>query len=616
MNAGSAVTGEVLLGDGSDRFVFRGGDLSGLTLLDGGDDTSSADGFIDVITINAPVDLSAGAFDLSVFTNWELLEVDGVDLTVGSDDYTVGDGTPGTGFSLLNGANVTAGAASSFTGFFNVGTGSTFNASAGGISLNGAVTNAGTITLQDGAPGDVLTINGNFTGSGGTLSFDTVLGDDTSASDMIVVNGDFSGTSNIAVANIGGGGDVTSLGIKLVDVGGTLGGTQTLLGDYTTTDGRPAVIAGAYAYTLAESGGNLVLLSEEIPVPPPPPPPPPEPPVVPPEPPVVPPEPPSKPLYQPAAPVYELYLNNLYALARLPSYRTRLGAIRSSQNYSSLMNQNSNVPGPVEESPFWLRLSGSHIDHALDDSTTGAKGDIDRFMIEAGFDTQLSEMETGKLYGGVILSYGQASTDVRSRFGNGDIDTDAVGIGLTATYAGYDGFYADAQLRYSWFSTDLKSSRLGKLKNSRDGNGISASLELGQRIGLEDGLILTPQAQLMYTDVDFDTFTGPGGARVSAGDGDKMELRVGLTAEQQIGDTPGDVVYGLMNVYYNFDDSTEVRVSGVSLSNSTEDLSFEVGFGVDAKVGTNAHVFGEVAGSTSFDSDTSVRGNIGVRWSF
>lgn len=67
VNAGAGVTGNISLGDGSDDLIFDGGNFSGVTSFDGGDDTSTADGFIDTLTFRNVTGTVAGA----AVTNWE-----------------------------------------------------------------------------------------------------------------------------------------------------------------------------------------------------------------------------------------------------------------------------------------------------------------------------------------------------------------------------------------------------------------------------------------------------------------------------------------------------------------------------------------------------------------
>ncbi|EIR03608.1 autotransporter outer membrane beta-barrel domain-containing protein, partial [Yersinia pestis] len=142
--------------------------------------------------------------------------------------------------------------------------------SAGGILLSNTYTGG-----NGAATDDRLTVTGTYlgenngSGEGAWLALDTVLGDDDSATDRLVINGDATGTTSVRVNNAGGLGDKTLNGINLITVDGLAqDDTFLLAGDYVTTDGYQAVVAGAYAYTLqadgeaATAGRNWYLSSE------------------------------------------------------------------------------------------------------------------------------------------------------------------------------------------------------------------------------------------------------------------------------------------------------------------------------------------------------------------
>ncbi|WP_109578168.1 autotransporter outer membrane beta-barrel domain-containing protein, partial [Aminobacter sp. AP02] len=160
----------------------------------------------------------------------------------------------------------------------------------------------------------------NYVGEGGQIGLNTYLGADGAPSDMLVINGGTTtGDTTLIVKNTTGPGALTvANGILVVDTinGATSESTAfTLAGDYITKDGQPAVVGGAYAYTLhfngvgADSGDqNWYLRSLAIPNPPGP----------------VPPVPP-KPRYQPGVPIYEVYPQNLLALAAVPTMQQRVG---------------------------------------------------------------------------------------------------------------------------------------------------------------------------------------------------------------------------------------------------------------------------------------------------
>ncbi|MBF8720403.1 autotransporter outer membrane beta-barrel domain-containing protein [Pseudomonas guariconensis] len=68
----------------------------------------------------------------------------------------------------------------------------------------------------------------------------------------------------------------------------------------------------------------------------------------------------------------------------------------------------------------------------------------------------------------------------------------------------------------SWYDSELRSSQLSKkLESGNRGNGIAASIEIGHRLALNDIWSVTPQAQLSWSQVRFDSFTDQYGAKES-----------------------------------------------------------------------------------------------------
>ncbi|WP_157066866.1 autotransporter outer membrane beta-barrel domain-containing protein, partial [Hyphomicrobium sulfonivorans] len=99
-------------------------------------------------------------------------------------------------------------------------------------------------------PFKTLTVN-DYAGQGGTLGVNTYLGNDSSPSDRLAIDGGNGvGTSLLAVNNVGGGGDLTTLdGILIVEAinSATVPGLFSL---------AAPVIAGPYQYSLYRGGEN------------------------------------------------------------------------------------------------------------------------------------------------------------------------------------------------------------------------------------------------------------------------------------------------------------------------------------------------------------------------
>lgn len=175
----------------------------------------------------------------------------------------------------------------------------------------------------------------------------------------------------------------------------------------------------------------------------------------------------------------------------------------------------------------------------------------------------------------------------------------------------------------TWFDSDLSSGILGALADGNHGFGYALSLEAGRRIALGENLSLTPQAQLVYSNVRFDDFTGPSGEDVSIEGGDSLRGRLGLALERQASWTGEDgqvqraVFYGIGNLHYDFLGGTKVNVSGTTLVSGNDRLWGEIGLGGTYNWGNdNYSLYGEVTASSSlkhFGDSHVLGGRLGFR---
>ncbi|MHC2215503.1 outer membrane autotransporter protein [Rhizobium leguminosarum] len=518
------------------------------------------------------------------------------------DNLIFGNGTilqVGTGRTILSADN------SAFAGntIVEAGTlsvngilGGTLDVLAGGrLQGNGQVgTTDNTGTIAPGNSIGTLTISGDYVGSGGTLEIESVLGGDTSPTDRLVVTGDTSGTTNVKVINLGGVGAQTVEGIKIVDVGGTSAGSFSLLGDYVF-EGDQAVVAGAYGYRLYQGGtstpadGDWYLRSAL--------------------------------LYAPGVPLYEAYVGVLQSLNEFGTLRQRTGGREEDDGQSADDAGN----GPARA--IWTRIDGTRSLFEPEASTTGTEYDVNSWTLQAGVDGMLHESGTGALIGGVSFHVDTASADISSRFGNGDIDTTGYGFEGTLTWYGNSGFYVDTQAGVTWYSSDLKSSTLRTtLADGNDGFGYGFSVEAGQKIALTSQWSLTPQAQLAYSSVRFDSFTDQYGADVSLDDGDSLTGRLGISADYDGDwkDASGKInrvkLYGIANLYHDFLNGSDVDVSGTSLVSENQALWGGLGVGGSLSWSDDRYALnGEAFARTSlkdFGDSNAIGAKVGfsVKW--
>ncbi|RXT17802.1 hypothetical protein B5P46_28575 [Rhizobium leguminosarum] len=539
----------------------------------------------------------------------------------------------GGGTTILTAQNTYSGATTVEAGTLAAGTTNAFSPTSSTSVLAGGtldaagfdqtlsvLTNAGLVNIG-GAPGATLTVSGNYAGAGGTLRLNTALGDDASTTDRLVVAGNTSGSTTLVVNNVGGKGALTVEGIRVIDVAGSSAGNFALDGDYRF-QGEEAVIGGAYAYRLYKNGiatptdGDWYLRSALDAA-----------------------DPASLPLYQPGVPVYEAYAQTLLGLNGLPTLQQRLGNRYWSGAGNGTLSQGDG-PGTMEPAPqpsdggptfvegrgLWARFEGTRESFDPRTSTSSADYDVDTWKFQGGLDKQLYESGSGTLMGGITAHYGNASADVSSIFGNGTVDTDGYGIGATLTWYGQNGFYLDGQAQATWYESDLSSDIAGGLSTGNDGFGYAFSLETGNRLALNQSWTLTPQAQIAYSNVNFDNFTDSFGANVSLGAGESLKGRLGLSADYEnawegaSGTTTRTHLYGIANLYYEFLDGTDVAVSGVQFASENDRTWGGIGAGSSYNWNNDKYsIYSEVSVNTSlsnFADSYSLNLNAGFKVKF
>lgn len=503
-----------------------------------------------------------------------------------------------TGATNVNGGTLRAGAANAFSAAsaFNVAAGGTLDL-AGFNQTLASLDNAGTVTLG-GAPGTTLTVAGNYVGNGGTVQLNSRLGGDSSLTDLLRVQGSTSGSSSLRVTNVGGTGAQTIEGIKVIDVVGASNGSFSLLGSYVF-HGEQAVVGGAYAYTLQKNGiaspgdGDWYLRSSLL-----------NPPV----------SPPPGPLYQPGVPLYENYAQVLLGLNELPTLQQRVGNRYWGGSDAMARAGVAPVSGAASPAPtaFWGRIEGGHSD-LQPSNTTGSMYKADQLKVQTGLDGLVLENEGGRLFVGLTAQYGLTTANVASFFGNGRVRVEGTGVGSTVTWYGDNGFYVDGQAQSMFYRSDLSSVLAGSLTHGNEGFGYAFSAETGKRIGVGNGWSLTPQAQLAYSKVAFDSFADRFGAPVSLRDGDSLLGRAGLALNHQRtwNDGTGIVrsdVYGIANLRYEFLNGTTVDVAGTSFANAQDRLWGGIGGGGTYSWANGRYaIFGELSYNASLNNGSDNR---------
>ncbi|HCO8566655.1 adhesin [Escherichia coli] len=462
------------------------------------------------------------------------------------------------------------------------------------VTVNGDLTNtSGAVSLQNGVAGDTLTVNGDYTG-GGTLLLDSELNGDDSVSDQLVMNGNTAGNTTVVVNSITGIGEPTSTGIKVVDFAADP--TQFQNNAQFSLAGSGYVNMGAYDYTLVEDNNDWYLRSQEV-TPPSPPDPDPTPDPDPSRDPDPTPDPAPTPAYKPV-------LN-----AKVGGYFNNLRAA----NQAFVMERRDHAGGDGQT--LNLRVIGGDYHYTAvgqlaqheDTSTVQLSGDL--FRGRWGDD--------GEWMLGIVGGYSDNQGDSRSNLTGTRADNQNHGyaVGLTSSWFQHgnqkQGAWLDSWLQYAWFSNDVSEHEDGT--DHYHSSGIIASLEAGYQWLPGHGVVIEPQAQVIYQGVQQDDFTAANHARVSQSQGDDIQTRLGLHSEWRtaVGVTPT-----LDLNYYHDPHATEIEEDGSTISDDAVKQRGEIKVGVMGNISQRVSLRGSVAWQKGSDDFAQTAGflSMTVKW--
>ncbi|EFA3633191.1 autotransporter outer membrane beta-barrel domain-containing protein [Escherichia coli] len=479
-------------------------------------------------------------------------------------------------------------------------------------TIGGNLENGGTVQMnsEGGKPGNVLTVNGNYTGNNGLMTFNATLGGDNSPTDKMNVKGDTQGNTRVRVDNIGGVGAQTVNGIELIEVGGNSAG------NFALTTGT--VEAGAYVYTLAKGKGNdeknWYLTSKWDGVTPPDTPDPIN------NPPVVDPEGPS--VYRPEA---GSYISNIAAANSLFSHRLhdRLG---EPQYIDSLHSQGS-------ASSMWMRHVGGHERSRAGDGQLNTQAN--RYVLQLGGDlAQWSSNAQDRWHLGVMAGYANQHSNTQSnRVGyKSDGRISGYSAGLYATWyqndANKTGAYVDSWALYNWFDNSVSSDN--RSADDYDSRGVTASVEGGYTFeagtfsGSEETLntwYVQPQAQITWMGVKDSDHTRKDGTRIETeGDGNvqtRLGVKTYLNSHHQRDDGKQREFQPYIEAnWINNSKVCAVKMNGQTVGREGARNLGEVRTGVEAKVNNNLSLWGNVGVQLGDKGYSDTQGMLGVKYSW
>ena len=480
-----------------------------------------------------------------------------------------------------------------------------------------------------------LTLAGNYkAGKDAVVEIHTELLDDVSNHGSLTIDGvidpasDKSGTG-VVVIHQGGNGATTNHGIEIIRLRGNnskiaqadlikqLDENFHLVTDFKTNKGQNAVVAGAYSYIMesdkdwygdlnnqaglflrnaTNNDGSRVL--------------------------------------HPATPLYESYSLILGSLNKLPTLEQRVGHrpwLNDKNGYEAGYDR-----GKTDGSPqnVWMRVEGmkGYYEPDLNSNKGSTSSYRLRFSrVNVGVDTPIYENADGsRLIAGINGNMSKAWSDIDSIHGSGDITTSGYGLGATLTWYNHNGFYTDAQAWHNWYKSDIDSNTITTDLDQVKGNhakGYALSLEVGRIFDLNQHWSLTPQAQIAYSRVNFDSFTDLQNSMIiNEKDYIGLEGRLGLALnyEKSHLDSSGKIkrnkLYILGNIHQEFKGDSTVSVSGVDYESKMNNTWVSVGVGGSHNWNNDKYsIYGELSLASStkkFGEEYEVAGEIGLRIAF
>lgn len=578
--------------NGSDTALVSAASYNGSQVLDGGDDVSAADGWVDKLTLQG-VTATAGGDTLR---NWETITLDNTRLTLAGAPLAVGTGTDAGGAPM---------------GLFIQPTSSVFMGQPA-FTLTGDVHNAGLIDLRNpaGTPGNALTVNGNYAGANGLVRINTALGGDASATDKLVVNGNTSGTTRVLVANAGGAGAATINGIQVVQVSGT-----SSEGNFTLA---APVQAGAYEYGLHRGGrtdgdANSFYLSSVYDTPP-----------------QVPgfPNPAPFPAPEVLRPAVAGYVMGQVAtqelgLGLLGTLHQRVGE----QQTFKWDHCGCDDKAPADQA--WMRLHAQRLD--LDGKR------------QFGFEQEMQFLQLGKdlavrysgdagdksrSHTGLSVGYGRTSTNFNDRrrgdagmgYDTGKMKGQMLTLGAYHTRYADNGSYLDLVGQLHAVQNKYTDKYGGEGTQKGTGGGLSVEVGRPWQIGDSQWLI-EPQAQLSYQLTRYRGFAD----NISTVDGftshslrGRLGGRLAWNDKAERADklTRTNTFYVTANVLHEFKDPKGVTIGNTTVNEQWAKQTWaELGVGAQLPLSKTAYLYGGVQyqRSLSGTSREGVSGQLGVR---
>lgn len=257
------------------------------------------------------------------------------------------------------------------------------------------------------------------------------------------------------------------------------------------------------------------------------------------------------------------------------------------------------------------------------------------YGLNVGLDRIVKQDEKSMwLLGGNLKAY-RAEQNFKTG-AHGDGETDSYGLFLYATYADWDGYYADLVLSADRFYQKLHTtmSDFRRTGGRFHSHGLGASIEVGKMCSFMDNAegwgawynnwFIEPQAQLSYYWVDGKSFTMDNGMKVSQGDGETLTGRLGVVLGKKYNyGKPFETVdkrysqfYLTGGIKHEFAGEQDVTVDGVRFSGDMFGTRYYYGAGFDWNMTDETRLYAQIEREEGNRYDRDYYLTIGIKTNF
>lgn len=280
------------------------------------------------------------------------------------------------------------------------------------------------------------------------------------------------------------------------------------------------------------------------------------------------------------------------------------------------------LQGSVYLPTTWSRVFGQSSEMKWD-GTVAPSFDGSLYGIQAGQDLfGWSSATDHQNRIGLLFGYTDVKGDVKGQalgwndLAVGEIDVNGTSFGGYWTHVGPQGWYLDAVLMGTWFNGEATSR--GNVGIDIEGTGVTASLEGGYPLLLNEQWTLEPQAQLIWNHLSLDNQHDEYSS-VSFDDSDGFTGRLGMRLHGRYQTQAGLLQpYLKLNLWHNFSSDQTVRFNDDPITTEIEGTTLEFGGGIIADLTEQLSLFATADYATNVSGERTriFEGNVGlsVKW--